>query len=69
MDVIVQIGKLLVKVKAKVKFSLYIIRHYAIKTRGGVAPSFLTSTLNGSEWPDSRAGRFTRGKEAVVPIG
>jgi hypothetical protein len=29
---------------------------------------FLTSALIGGEWSDSRLGRFTPGKESLVPI-
>jgi hypothetical protein len=36
---------------------------------GGIAPTFLTSALDGSQWLASRLYRFTPGKEAPVPIG
>jgi len=29
----------------------------------------LTSALDGGEWSASRAGRFNRGKELLMPIG
>jgi hypothetical protein len=35
---------------------------------GGIAPLLLTSALDGSDWSDSRSGRFTPGKEPSVPI-
>jgi hypothetical protein len=38
----------------KVKLSLCLTKHYAMKACGGVA-----SALVGSEWSDSRPGRFT----------
>jgi hypothetical protein len=31
--------------------------------------AFLTLTLAGDEWSASRPGRFTPGKEPLVPIG
>jgi hypothetical protein len=31
---------------------------------GGIAIPFLTSALDGSEWPASRHGRFTAGEKA-----
>jgi hypothetical protein len=50
------------KVKAKVKFSLWLINlapcHEVIRGSGGVAPPFLTLALDGNEWSASRLGRF-----------
>jgi hypothetical protein len=36
---------------------------------GGIAPTFLTSALDGSEWSALRPGRFTLGEEPPVYIG
>jgi hypothetical protein len=49
-----------------------LIKHYAMKTyggSGGIAPPFLTSTLDGDEWSASRPCRFTLRERAPVPIG
>jgi hypothetical protein len=35
----------------------------------GTAPPFLTQTLDGGEWSDSRPGRFTPGTDPSLPIG
>jgi hypothetical protein len=51
----------------KVKFSLYLIsqalRHEDIWVSGDVAPSFLTSALDGDVWSASRPYRFTSGEK------
>jgi hypothetical protein len=47
--------------------SLYLIKYYAMKTGGVeeiIAPSFLTSALEGDEWSAFRPGRFTPGEIA-----
>jgi hypothetical protein len=36
---------------------------------GGIAPSFLTSTLDRGEWSASHSGRFTAGERTPLPIG
>jgi hypothetical protein len=36
---------------------------------GGIAPPFLTSTLDSGECSASRPGRFTPEKDPLVPIG
>jgi hypothetical protein len=36
-------------------------RHEGIWWSGGIAPQFLTSTLDGGEWSASLSGRFTPG--------
>jgi hypothetical protein len=48
------------------KLSLCLIKHHGMKTYGGggVAPPFLTSALDGSEWSASRPCRFTPGERA-----
>jgi hypothetical protein len=46
----------------KVKLSLYSIKHYAVKTYGGVDVNihvFMPSALGRGEWSVSRRGRFT----------
>jgi hypothetical protein len=52
--------------KRKVKLSLYLInqesRHRHVWGSGGIAPLFLNSELDGSEWSVSRPCRFTPGK-------
>jgi hypothetical protein len=62
-----------VKGKIKVKLFLCLINHALchgdIWGSGGIAPPFLTSTLDGGEWSASRPGRFAAGKERLVPIG
>jgi hypothetical protein len=43
-----------------------------MKVYGGVdvyTHILLTSALDGGEWPVSRPGRFTPGKEPPLPIG
>jgi hypothetical protein len=48
--------------KVKVKLSLCLSQHHAMKTYWGVElqlHAFLTSALGGGEWSDSRPGRFT----------
>jgi hypothetical protein len=57
--------------KGKVVPALNLIKHYAMKAYGGVdvyIHIFLTSALVGGEWSTSRPGRFTPGKELLVPI-
>jgi hypothetical protein len=52
-------------IKIKVKLSLYLTKHHATKTYGGVEVQFhvfLTSALGGGEWLASRPGRFTSGE-------
>jgi hypothetical protein len=54
-------------VKLKVKLSLCLTKHHAMKTSWGVKVwlhAFLTSTVGGSEWSASRPGCFTPGKRA-----
>jgi hypothetical protein len=49
-------------VKKKVKVSLYLIKHYALRTvwgNGCIAPPFLALALDEGEWSASRPGRFT----------
>jgi hypothetical protein len=51
----------------KVKLSLSLIKHYAMKAYGGVdvyIHIFLTSALAGGEWSASRPCRFTLGERA-----
>jgi hypothetical protein len=58
--------------KVKVKLSLCLTKHHAMKTywgSGGVVHAFLTSVLVGGEWSNSRTGRFTLGERTPVPIG
>jgi hypothetical protein len=46
----------------RAKLSLCLVTHYAMKTyreSEGIAPSFLTSALEGCEGSDSRSDRFT----------
>jgi hypothetical protein len=53
---------ILTKVKVKVKLSLCLTKHRAMKTYWGVEVLlhvFLTSGLYGGEWSASRSGRFT----------
>jgi hypothetical protein len=47
-----------------------LIKHHAMKTwgSGGIAPSFLISALDGSEWSATGPTRFTVGEGAPVPI-
>jgi hypothetical protein len=56
----------------KVKLSLYLIKHYAMKTYGRVKVQlhdFLTSALDGGELSASRPGCFTlRGKSPRYPL-
>jgi hypothetical protein len=63
-----------VKEKVKVKVSLCLTKHHAMKTYWGVevysSTAFLTSTLDGGEWSASRSGRFTpQGKSPYYPSG
>jgi hypothetical protein len=47
--------------------SLYLIKHHAIKTNGGVEVyinAFLTPTLHEGKWSGSIPGRFTLGERA-----
>jgi hypothetical protein len=56
-----------VKGKGKVKLSLCLIKHYAMKAYEGVDVQihiFLTSALDGGEWSASRPGSFTPGERA-----
>jgi hypothetical protein len=51
----------LMSFKVKVKLSLCLIKHHAMKTyrdSGGMSPPFLTSAFDGREWSASRSGRF-----------
>jgi hypothetical protein len=57
--------------KKNVKLSLCLIKYYARKIYGGldgITPLFLTSALDGGEWPASRLGGFNPEKIAAVPI-
>jgi hypothetical protein len=60
--------RLLVKLKVKVKLSLCLTKHHAMKAywwSGGIAPRILlTFALDGGEWSASRSGRFTHRKRA-----
>jgi hypothetical protein len=61
-----------VSVHIKVKLSLYLSEHNAMKAywgSGGTAPHSLTSPLDGGEWSASHPGHFTPGKEPLVPTG
>jgi hypothetical protein len=61
----------LTEVKGKV-VPVLLTEHHATKAYWGVEVSlhaFLTSALDGGEWSVSRPGRFTPGKELLVPIG
>jgi hypothetical protein len=52
----------------KVKLSLCLIKHYAIKTYGGVdvkSHIFLTPALVGEEWSASCSGPFTSGTHLI----
>jgi hypothetical protein len=56
--------------QVKVKLSLCLIKHHAMKTYWGVEVmlhAFLISALDAGEW--SRPGRFTPGERALVRIG
>jgi hypothetical protein len=56
-----------ISVKKKVKLSLCLIKHYAMKVHGGVDAEIhisLTSVLVGGEWSVSRHGCFTPGERA-----
>jgi hypothetical protein len=49
-------------VKVKVKLSLCLTKHHAMKTHwgsGGIAPRILDLGTRWDEWSDSRPGRFT----------
>jgi hypothetical protein len=55
----------------KVKLTLCLTKHYAMKTYGGVdvyIHVFLTLAQVGDEWSASCLCRFTSGKEPSVPI-
>jgi hypothetical protein len=64
-------GPLLLLYIGMVKLSLCLInKHHAMKTYiGGIAPTFLTSTLDGGEQSASRPSRFTSRERAPVPVG
>jgi hypothetical protein len=56
----------------KVKLSLCLTKHHAMKTYGGVKVqfyAFLTSVLDGGDWSASPPGRFNPEERAPVPIG
>jgi hypothetical protein len=36
----------------------YVIKHNAVKAYGGIAPTFLTTALDGGEWSASRPDCF-----------
>jgi hypothetical protein len=47
------------EIGAKCEFTLvfnYVIKHNAVRACGGIAPAFLTSALDESEWSASRPG-------------
>jgi hypothetical protein len=55
----------------KVKLSLCLIKHYAMKTcmSGGIAPPFLILVLGGAEWSASRFCHFTpQGRSTQSPL-
>jgi hypothetical protein len=58
--------------KEEAKLSLCLInqapRHDDVPGSGGIAPSFLTSALDGDEWAASRPGRFIRGENPRHPL-
>jgi hypothetical protein len=59
----------MVSKEEKVKLPFWLIKHYAMKTNGGVVVQthiFLTSALVEGEWSNSRPGRFTSGEGAPV---
>jgi hypothetical protein len=59
------------KVKVKVKLSLCLTKHNAMKTYWGVEgllQAFLASALVGGEWSASRPGRFTPRERASPPV-
>jgi hypothetical protein len=69
-EIIDSVNSIKVQVK-KVKFSLCLIKRYAMKTwgSGGIAPPFFTSVLDGGEWSASQPGRFTPlGKSPRYPM-
>jgi hypothetical protein len=43
--------------------------HEDVRESRGIAPPFLTSALDGGEWPASHPGHFTPGERFPVPIG
>jgi hypothetical protein len=62
-----------IKVKVKVKLSLRFNRaprHEGVLGEWRYSSTHsLTSALDGGEWSASRPGRFTPGKEPLLPIG
>jgi hypothetical protein len=53
--------------KGKTRLGGQLIKHYAIKTYGGIAPAFLTMALDGSEWSTSRIAALPPDKELPSP--
>jgi hypothetical protein len=54
----------------KLKLSVCLIKHHAMKTYWGVeikAHKILTSALDEAEWSASRSGRFTSGGKSFQP--
>jgi hypothetical protein len=43
--------------------------HEDVWRNGGIAPTLLTSLVDGGEWSASRPGRFIPEKEPLVPVG
>jgi hypothetical protein len=42
-----------------------IIKHYTVNMYGGVAPTFLTSALDGDEWLGAHQGHFAPGTHLI----
>jgi hypothetical protein len=51
-----------VKIELSLCLINYALCHEDIRGRGAIAPPFLTSSLNGSEWSASRPSRFSPGE-------
>jgi hypothetical protein len=60
------------KGKCKVKLSLYLIKHHAMKTEGDAEiqlHAFLTLARDERKWSVSRPGRFNSVKDTPIIIG